>query len=115
MQANELMIGDWVQFKDDQSFLKIEGHWALSNAKDFEPIPITAEILKKNGFIESKEVQGYFAYDMHDIGLPVLVYLMDEQDLLIRTKKYVYHGVCKYVHELQQALRLCKIDKEIQL
>lgn len=64
MKENELMIGDWVQHASGKYFriTRIDmwnngsihfacGHihlWDYNNK--FSPIPLTAEILKKNGF-----------------------------------------------------------------
>ena len=155
MRAEELMIGDLVRIgelnkysgnvgkiKSLQSHKKDDGAYFLvfvSGDKgcvstevfneDIEPIPLTPEILEKNGFEE----------DFYSIitangfeRLPEYKYknMKEARDIrrnLIRvaysnTEGGVYDiqaGIgshifsLKYVHELQHALRIMKIDKEI--
>ena len=64
MKATELMIGDWVCLKDDTKYelplkvdgvltddISIEGEGFLGGVDEFiRPIPITPEILEKNGW-----------------------------------------------------------------
>ena len=126
LRALDLMIGDWVKVTDDDtddSFIgQVKAIDELENinvqeGEDvaypysidcLEPIPLTPEILEKNGFKYNEHpfVQGY------------------EQFGLV-----LYHGGDGYrincgqnvalqldsVHQLQHALRLCGIDKEIEL
>lgn len=121
MKQTELMIGDWVQDRTDQSYLRIDSHWALYNAKEFEPIPITPDILKANGF----EIDMYSRLNLQD-GKWLEYYHhkhrlrewwkgIDEWDNHSECKEIVFQCDVFYVHELQHALRLCKIDKEIVL
>lgn len=75
------------------------------------PIPLTAEILKKNGFEKRDgEYQDVF-YHYGDFDL-----LIDDR---LEPCGYTLYGVLelqiKYVHELQHALRLAGIDKEITI
>lgn len=125
MKANELMIGDWVYMKSHKGFesqnIKVEtipdassdvhyghiGAYPISEDMDFrdiedshlEPIPLTPEILEKNGFVLFDSNWWY-------------------GDLRISIS---YSLVCgkllhfKYVHELQHVLRLCGFNKEIIL
>lgn len=129
MKANELMIDDWVslfQGNPDGSSCNVQvsyiGEYGEVGVKGCEeytsancnllfPIPITAQILKKNGF---EKVNGEY----QDV-----FYCCDGLDLLIddRIEPYGYtlYGVLelhiKYLHQLQHALRLAGIDKEIEL
>ena len=95
--------------------------------KELKPILLTPEILKKNKFEESaiqttimKEQQippcmrygiqlGEYSGVYISFGLP------NTPIYDIRSDYRVFQGVCIYVHELQHALKLCKIDKEIRL
>ena len=124
MKQEELMIGDWVQSKSDQSIFQIKTHWDIYNAKDFEPIPITPEILEMNGFDKGSL-----------LGCDVWTFDIQNGDnfdnISLRKIKYnkkhkwavglsIYgEGAGRFfidnIHELQHALRLCKIDKEIEL
>lgn len=81
-----------------------------------EPIPITAEILEKNGFekIEAK----YYRYFLEekDYYESVSVYFDEEPNVQVRVLDgSEFRGRIKYVHQLQQASRLCNIRKEIEL
>ena len=79
-----------------------------------DPIPLTVEILEKNGFNYVKET-GYMCYEQ----------LGDRQYNLIAVKGNILQmqftsgnlewTECRYVHDLQHALRLCGIEKEIVL
>ena len=84
------------------------------DADAIEPVPLTEEILMKNGFMYHHDEKGaygvtispyYVRKDSPRIfcdGRPFAVWFEDEVDI-------------KYVHELQHALRICRIDKEIVL
>lgn len=130
MRANELMIGDWLRHrwtcrdtgrevvKDFQltAIQKIgESLYAWSkngnagNVEDIEPIPLTAEILEKNGF----EKEGQW-WHLKEKGQTIF--------MVMRTwdGKFVFSvslniPIIPSVHQLQHALRLCKIEKEIEL
>ena len=75
-----------------------------------EPIPLTAEILEKNGF----ECRGAWCLPGEDLGLRQDG---DSWGLLSYYAEYDALAFChiKYVHELQHALHLCRIEKEITI
>ena len=121
MTQEELMLHDFVRCKADGSVVQIKTHWDIYSAKDFDPVPITPEILKKNGF----EVDMYstlqlgngkwLEYYHHEHRLRVWWKGIDEWDNHSEVTELVSQCHVWYVHELQHALRLCKIDKEIRL
>lgn len=148
MKANELMIGDWVTFRDCQHEnpmpIKIiaigyqadtENDCLVQICKDstcdiieiddeIVGIPLTAEILEKNG-IKLEEVgdNGISTPPTWRNRFEKWVLRTQWKDTFIwydRTAKY-WHlhdmGAAKllYVHELQHALRLCGIEKEITI
>lgn len=122
MKATDLMIGDWVEFphgKDTvQEITYVCGKgYCISFAAsatlfkfpiaDVEPITLTAEILDKN-FREDKQWggNGWFINDhIHIYQTTVGVYNIQYVEIV---------DIC-YVHELQHALRLCGIEKTIEL
>ena len=131
------MIGDWVRIVDDdtdQSFeTRITGVSGLGNiyaplpegehAYPFsvdciEPIPITPEILEKNGFKQDPKSR---SRKSHQIITNDVYISWWKGRLNIMYKPFVGHSTnhinCdgKYVHELQHALRLAGIEKEIVL
>lgn len=136
MKAEDLSIGDWVGVLDyhwDGSplqaqisgIIKKHGTYYLQfgSALSAEidccgPIPITAGILEKNGFYSTPNVgyvlDYYNGYDGNSV-----IYDSWNHNLKI-TKYYKTVFDMEYfddmnVHELQHALRLMGIDKEIKL
>ena len=88
----------------------------------FEPIPLTKEILEENGFVIKKKWAqiGNFGDSplimWHFVDDPVLKNYKHELEVHQNdTGKVHVHIPCEYVHELQHALRLCGIEKEIEL
>ena len=140
MKANELQIGDYVDYRgqiikvtslydkggsNEVGWSDKESVWV--NADNVEPIPLITEILKKNGF-ETEDDVHFSIQGQSDIlelllvELPFDGYYFD----IVRTEKTInkcnqrcyidrYFASIDYVHQLQHALRLCKIDKEIEL
>lgn len=68
-----------------------------------EPIPLTAEILEKNGFVQDDESWWYKDFR---------IVLSSSKGVSLVCGRQI--KFC-YVHELQHALRLCGIEKTIEL
>lgn len=147
MKANELMIGDWVKTPVDMGKIQAINATCLPNFQtvevwhkryedgrragdyicdplDLQPIPLTPEILEKNG-IKLEEVgdNGVLTPPKWRNRFEKWVLRTLWRDAFIwydRTAKY-WHlqdmgaGKLLYVHQLQHALRLCGIEKEIEL
>ena len=81
--------------------------------KSLEPIPITSEILERNGFEESVVNEGNYIWRSK---LERVIW-NEEENITIRSVKCdtLFQGHCYYIHQLQNALRLCGIRKEIEL
>lgn len=128
MEAKELMIGDWVLY-DPNVFIedeyepykelyptKIENGEEIDLAIEhcYSPIPLTKEILEKNGFNFINCVYPAFYLKGEGIELREREYTSEglyELELIVCNKIVYLH----YVHELQHILRLCGINKEIEL
>ena len=116
MKANELMIGDWVYNKNIDKPMQVYPTMfsqmfrtrpdATTEDYNIFPIPITAEILEKNGFSKTTEAEFNY-YQMPDDCFEI--------DINNVGCAYSVDVIIKYVHQLQHALRLCGIDKEIVL
>lgn len=135
MKANELMIGDWVCTEHDAIPRQIDwirtGEVGLLWNKVVTPpylvpILITPEILEKNGFTYCKSDGGFYLHTTISYGnWDVDVVLFDVTDeyrnnqLHISSPDDSYIAIhlmeCNHVHELQHALRLCGIEKEIKI
>ena len=132
MKANELMVGDWVRPTRLNKPARIEEVSRLLNrvivitADGYEsahilecnPIPLTPEILEKNGFDfikndNTKSVwNGWWIYE----GLELATACLDKEgNWPCFINIYDSNIECEYVYQLQHALRLCGIEKEIEL
>lgn len=129
MKATELMIGDWVKIKGHLGYDKVREiardngmQWYISfacsaslfRAYGFEPVPLTTEILKKNGFCFVKSSDrdtvwnGWWIYK----GLELGTCCLDREGNWPCCINIVDSNIeCKYVHQLQHALRLCELDE----
>ena len=112
MKATDLMIGDWVCLRDDVQYespmkvdgilvhnISLEGEGFLGDADEIiRPIPLTAEIMEKNGFDRYYESNFYSLLNGFNVAIADEHYITSAFNVAIT----VY-----YVHELQRALRLC--------
>lgn len=117
------MVGDWVQYGENPTIkTRVLGISSVDNGKHWhirvepvntnsmrivamhavEPIPLTAEIMEKSFPTIEDGVTWSETADN------------DLFNIRVEYDKYV-EGIFKYVHELQHALRLGGIDKEIKL
>lgn len=129
MKANELMIGDWVldiefdrNHKARIDTIENTRVWLDTNStytpiRYIEHIPLTAEILEKNGF---KRIIPNYDKEMRcecwDCEGTDWVVFQNSPFMFCRCEDWVGFGIdIKYVHELQHALRLCGVGKEIVL
>ena len=89
--------------------------------EDLRPIPLTAEILEKNDFVcDMFYGEWQFDLDTFPFNFPFSVvqrknnswYLGREEIGIVHNREIIN---ISYVHELQHALRLCGINKEIEL
>lgn len=151
--TQELMIGDWVCYSKANKYytrvneirhteVPLDDQWYIegirsdndkinSNAVEYfsveilSPIPLTPEILEKNGFIggEYKSYTGYVWY-LEEKGFSKIGFTMSCEKSILWGEKIKPNGSIgdnfsipniQFVHELQHALRLCGIDKEIEI
>lgn len=119
IQAKDLMIGDWVYIKDHpikSQPQKVKPEHFVRSLVEFEPIPLTLEILEKNGFKKDEKFEEMYYWNWR-IGDDCISY--DKETGIVRIFHTYGHLVfvlpLSYVHELQHALRLCGIEKEIEL
>ena len=131
MKANELMIGDWVQVPSLIDNVEHYDAWCkVKQLRDCDldvvgfkeikydeivPISLTPEILEKNGIkrdTNGKVFGEYFDEDKNGF----LEISVDREGIWWSINYEEYHILrFKYVHQLQHALKLCGIEKEIEL
>jgi hypothetical protein len=135
IKIRELSIGDWVMnlyankpsrviglrtmfqdtyeiiaVSDDTQYMLIEDNKELHN---FEPIPLTPEILEKNGFEELKD-KSWVGHNHH-------CHIQQHRSswTLLANKRGFYRTIrfegLEFVHQLQHALRLAGVEKEIEV
>ena len=136
IKISDLSIGDWVRVDDFDKFLikrvsAIDGtrnqigiiknnrggiYWYYED--EIEPIPLTPEILEKNGFVKKNYDNG----KMWDWWCDnVLVRKYADEDIyrfivVFNSKHYTTMMVVgKHTHQLQHALRLAGVEKEIEV
>ena len=81
------------------------------NLEEIKPIPLTAEILEKNGFTKSNI---FVEWKYEEEGIYIL--WKPFPFLKIETENVQLNlSGCEYVHELQHAFKDCGIEKEIVL
>ena len=148
MKANELMIGDFVtrqNYENKSVICKIIGLSKNSISVEFDngsrsmgasedsinPIPLTSEILEKNGFEQNGISNEDMEFENEDYSdetyvwsqridgygeVIVSVYIEYGNECVeIHCPNGAVDNNCRYVHQLQHALRLCGIEKNIEL
>ena len=134
MKATELMIGDWVCLKDDTKCefplkvdgvltddISLEGEGFLGGVDGLiRPIPITPEILEKNGFERSVVIPSNFYRNIDNERLIFsphsscyglgYVHWDESNDADIMHRLEVQQPIM-YIHQMQHALRLFGLDE----
>ena len=148
MKATDFMLGDWVKTPVDVG--KIQAMYAaclpgfqtvevwhkryedgrraddyICDAPDLQPIPLTPEILEKNGFkkgdfmeIENQHTWTLVLDTIHYVSLWTRnLYDNADEGWVFKAETSQVNGGLSLnaVHELQHALRLCGIEKEIEI
>ena len=123
MKTNELMIGDWVKNcygKNERVEQILESSVMLAYNDTYplggiEPIPLTAQILKKNGFSKIGTIGDSYIHCIANDSCYCEIEINLHDNMLCVNNTWFRVNNIHYVHELQHALKLCKIDKEIEL
>lgn len=153
MTTKELMVGDWVlmdmnYLEEDPMYTKTDYKpHKIQNGEDidlacetncigdgdvYRPIPLTPEILEKNGFVykdalynTSRGVWVYNAGNRNNIYVQftdkVAIEIHNEINKRDNKGRADLVTFCRdwcdalFVHELQHALRLCGIEKEFEI
>lgn len=133
MKIEDLMVGDWVRndLGEAQRVVELREEGAMLSYNDIyqyddiQPIPLTLEILEKNGF----EKLDFSHFQIGDRRLVLDAdgrwdgplswhWVVTEMGTNAKGQPVVldyYVATINYVHELQHCLKLVGIDKEIQI
>lgn len=126
MRIGDLSIGDWVLMNGEPAkamrltmagrsiFRGLSGQIYGSVGGDISPLPITPEILEKNGFKKNGE------YDEWNIGTWRTPYLLgvslERPAITIKWNgSSIFIDQAKNVNQLQHAFRLAGVEKEIEV
>lgn len=132
MNIQELSVGDWVRYRDRErqvcslyQFTEEVGLWRKDSQlcetiTDIQPIPLTPEILEKNGFVDYEVGKGWYVLNVAD-DLRVWLH-RNSHDWTFQLMKWsplstheIGKVFIKHTHQLQHALRLAGVGKEIEL
>ena len=133
MKANELMIGDWVRklergghsipvkiiaiYEYNADYETRDGNVGCMSIHGYEPIPLTAEILEKNGF-KYDEFPKFAVNEITEKTKVTFSYHSGSRTVFmgISEPNFNLTSACVLcVHELQHLLRQSRIEKEIEL
>ena len=128
MKLEDLMLNDWVLHKgepckvvgiNNRLYLERNERVFLASPQEVSPIPLTPEILEKNGFDCSDKEIARLYFEDGDYKEPFTLRAMYEKETGIQ-KGWGFFAfnvlvVLDYVHKLQHALRMCGIEKTINL
>lgn len=125
MKIEELSVGDWVkasgvakrvhsiEYQNRAYFVNFSD--LDTNSEDYlhapfvKHIPLTPEILEKNGFVKEEDEDGNKRYSLIEGGTKFsLGYARS-------VFQWTFPIDVRYVHELQHALRLVGVEKEIEV
>ena len=141
IKISDLSVGDWVKVKECAYFpldkpndflfpyakvtaledenciiwLNTQAGEFCASLKNIESIPITAEILEKNGFRKNGEYNEWNIGEWNE--RPFIGVSLDRQSMRVKyfgNDIFIENKVV-YVHQLQHALRLAGVEKEINL
>ena len=125
MLCKELQYGDWVSaggglpmqitnVGEDYAYATFEGNegdpWEFDDKDDQpEPIPLTPEILVKNGFIKVNSQRYDYGYPDTDCYVKV----NPKKNMIHVNGRNANSNLYShsFVHEMQQALRLCGLNE----
>lgn len=121
MSINEMMVGDWLYITDypmrKEAKQVVPEHFVRSLV-EFEPIPLTSEILLKNGFVDNGYGEYYYFADEELIRVDLRsceeYYMFTDNAWLAQAHNNDFESIgsieLTYVHELQHFFKSCKLD-----
>lgn len=114
IKISELSIGDWVITQITDTLIRgvHDGIEYGALHKQISPIPLTSEILEKNGFVKDEE---FICHSLECEEADFVEYTIGMNRLYVKSSRCDITLTIKYVHQLQHALRLAGVGKEIEV
>ena len=122
MKANELMIGDWVynthnrqpeQVCETREHMVMLAYNDLYDYDEIEPIPLTSDILERNGF---EKVQNLLVLQWENGVYPSMIFVeYNPENYCLFINDMMFPKPVRFLHELHHILMDCGIEKEITL
>ena len=132
MKATELMIGDWVLMdknysEEDPMYTRLNYQpYQIQNGEDidlacetncigdadvYQPIPITPDILERNGF---EKVQNLLVLQWENGVYPSMIFVeYNPENYCLFINDMMFPKPVRFLHELHHILMDCGIEKEI--
>lgn len=129
MKVTELMVGDWVYIHEPEckghridSIDELDGQVGADGEVydecDIRPIPLSGDLFTKNGFTEQGDGCEWSYYEEQD-GKGQYMILWNKNYDYLEISSYTedygefFRSGIRFLHEAQQAMRLCGIKKEL--
>lgn len=134
IKISELSVGDWVMIKGTDKIVKIaqingdvdeirvfgyKHFFCFYDLEHIEPIPLTPEILERNGWSRKNNYGWYLFYDKY---IRINIWFdKDRWDIEVSSedRRVTYADITGrgtlHTHQLQHALRLAGVEKEIEV
>lgn len=122
IKAEDLRIGDLVRYEKniitvqavhtnyEEGFINDKYNVGY-NCHDLDPIPLTPELLEKNGWERDKLVPYIYGHEAHNIEV---ICTPNSEWVYVTFKGETIHRI-KYVHELQHILWALGLDAELKI
>lgn len=145
MKGSKFTVGDYVYssfskepcmilcidaYDEGYASVKVNRVVGTKDLASLSPIPLTGEILEKNGFVHKDKLHDEFGHEVKGQSVTLDFDMTNDEKnaklkiwLCISTSNpndglmphRYFEGYIEYVHELQHALRLCNVDLQIEL
>lgn len=131
INCSSISVGDWFQARmvkwdyedlditppmrvteisSDEVVLQLGSVKHYAFVDDLQPIPITAEVLEKNGFVADKYSNKIYQNSQKDFKV---MYFFENKALYLNSNNFTINANIKHIHELQHFLRMIKVEIEL--
>jgi hypothetical protein len=131
LSYQDIVGGGWYIHKLTKSAVKIVGYnethitdirlrnnniqHTFESFHDYKPIPLSTDILVKNGFKQDKRDKNYYKWNWYILEDNMSFDFESGLLRIFKSSDLSYCYTIGYVHELQRAIISCEVEKEIEL